>query len=277
MSTFPSLPLFVDAYMADAGHLTDAEHGRYLRLLMLMWTSPQCRIPNDDQWLARRLSRSADDVRNLFRPLISEFCKSTGNWITQKRLLKEWRYTKGTSKSQSDRAKSRWKKEKGICRSDADRHQSGNAPNPIPNPIKKEIDTRTRAKPVLISAEAVLLADRCRSSAGLTVDDLYGLDYQAQVWVERGYDPIMVLTTFVRIAQARPLKPLNYFIKAIESEASKPIVKGESHGANGQSGRRTNSLHAAIDQLCERFDREASGDFALREDSPRLLSDGGSG
>ena len=29
MARFPSLPLFVDAYLADTGHLTDAEHGRY--------------------------------------------------------------------------------------------------------------------------------------------------------------------------------------------------------------------------------------------------------
>ncbi len=50
MADFPALPLFTDAYLADCSHLSDAEHGRYLRLLMLVWLSPECRVPNDDKF-----------------------------------------------------------------------------------------------------------------------------------------------------------------------------------------------------------------------------------
>ena len=61
MAEFPSLPLFTDAYMRDCWHLSDAEHGRYLLLMILIWQSPQCRIPNDPDWIARRLKRSRED------------------------------------------------------------------------------------------------------------------------------------------------------------------------------------------------------------------------
>lgn len=150
MSKYPSLPLFIDAYKADTAHLDDGEHGRYLLLLMLIWQSPECRIPNDISWLAHKLRRSKEDIERQIMPLVREFCQSTGNWITQKRLRKERSYVKKKSKLQSDRAKARWKKEKEICRLNAggdagfesDHHNPqknnekdvchGNAPTPIP-------------------------------------------------------------------------------------------------------------------------------------------------
>ena len=45
MADFPALPLFTDAYLADCGYFSDAEHGRYLRLLMRLWQSPDCYLP----------------------------------------------------------------------------------------------------------------------------------------------------------------------------------------------------------------------------------------
>lgn len=44
MAELPFLPLAVESYLADCGHLSDAEHGRYLLLLMELWRSPNCRI-----------------------------------------------------------------------------------------------------------------------------------------------------------------------------------------------------------------------------------------
>src|SRR6202007_188067 len=108
---------------------SDAEHGRYLRILMLMWRSPDCRIPNDDQWLARKFSRPVEQVVAELRPLIVEFCQCDGNWITQKRLLKEMAFVTRTSKKQSARSKSRWEKEKSGSRGNA---TPGIAPTPTP-------------------------------------------------------------------------------------------------------------------------------------------------
>lgn len=125
MAEFPALPLFTDAYMADCSHLTYEEHGMYLMLLMTIWRNPNQRVPNDNEWLARRMRLSVSDVATKLRPLISEFCKTDGNWITQKRLDREWTYVRNLSEKNSEKAKSRWNKKKSVC--------SGNAPTPTPH------------------------------------------------------------------------------------------------------------------------------------------------
>lgn len=53
MAEHPVLPLFTDAYMADTRHLTAAQHGAYLLLLMTAWRMPDCKLPDDDKFLAR--------------------------------------------------------------------------------------------------------------------------------------------------------------------------------------------------------------------------------
>lgn len=131
MAEFPALPLFTDAFMADCGHLNDAERGRYILLLMVMWRTPGCRAPDDDAWLAKRFHRTVADVQSEVRPIISEFCKSDGNWIKQKRLSREFLFVTRQSRKQSVRAKSRWNKEKNNAVADA---TSGIAPTPTPTP-----------------------------------------------------------------------------------------------------------------------------------------------
>jgi uncharacterized protein YdaU (DUF1376 family) len=108
MATFPALPLWCDAFAMDCGHLSLAEEGLYFRLLRTMWTSPECRVPNDDTWLRRRLRVTAEELETIVRPIIKEFCQSSGNWITQKRLLKEHNFVTGKSRKQSAKAKKRW-------------------------------------------------------------------------------------------------------------------------------------------------------------------------
>jgi len=129
MAEFPSLHLFTDAFLADAGHLTDEELGRYMRLLILTWRTPKCRLPNDDEWIARKLSRTVSDFDKSFKPLIKEFFKTSGNWVFQKRLTEEFSYRKKHSKLQSERAKSRYNKDKHNCRGNA---TNGIAPQPLP-------------------------------------------------------------------------------------------------------------------------------------------------
>jgi len=141
MADYASLPLYTDAFLADCGHLSDAERGRYLLLLMIMWRSPHCRVPNDKEWLARRFNRTPEAVEAEVMPLIREFCLTTGNWITQKRLKKEFDYVTRKTKKQSDNAKSRWEKEKFYADAYANAmppddswHDVGNAPSPSPSP-----------------------------------------------------------------------------------------------------------------------------------------------
>lgn len=124
MAEFPALPLWTDAYLADCDHLTDAEHGRYLMLLMHMWRAPNRRFPNDDAWLARKFRRPVEQVVSDLRPLLAEFFQTDGNWLFHKRLEREWIRLSEMSRKQSERAKSRWEKEKDGSRGNAKR---GNA------------------------------------------------------------------------------------------------------------------------------------------------------
>lgn len=106
MADFPAMPLWTDAYIADTRHLSDAEHGRYLLMLMDMWRSPGCRFPNDRAWLERRFRRTPEQFDSDIQPLLDEFCQCDGNWWTQKKLQKVWKQVRETSLKQSGRAKS---------------------------------------------------------------------------------------------------------------------------------------------------------------------------
>lgn len=131
MAEFPALPLFTDAIIADCAHLTDEEFGRYVRLLMLIWRSPDCRIPHNSEWVSRKMARPY----SVLEPLITEFCYVDVNWITHQRLQKELSYLREKSKKQSARAKMRNYNKNGSCCGNAAPHASGNAPTPTPTPI----------------------------------------------------------------------------------------------------------------------------------------------
>jgi uncharacterized protein YdaU (DUF1376 family) len=51
MADYPGLTIWTDAYLADTRHLSTAEHGAYLLMLMTAWRTPDCSLPNDDKYL----------------------------------------------------------------------------------------------------------------------------------------------------------------------------------------------------------------------------------
>lgn len=53
MAEFPGLMFYTDAYLADTGHLSTIEHGAYLLMLFHAWRTPDCSLPDDDEYLAR--------------------------------------------------------------------------------------------------------------------------------------------------------------------------------------------------------------------------------
>jgi uncharacterized protein YdaU (DUF1376 family) len=113
MAQFPYLPLFTDAWKADTLHLSYAQRGLYLDLLVEMWRTPGCRVPNDDAWLAQHLRLSGQEVAEALRPIIREFCQSDGNHLTQKRLKKEFVYAFERAGRLSALAKRRKRKANG--------------------------------------------------------------------------------------------------------------------------------------------------------------------
>jgi uncharacterized protein YdaU (DUF1376 family) len=113
------MPLFWESFFADTDHLSDAELGLYTRLLGRLWLAPNQRLPNDDEWLARRFRLTPEQVQKCLRPIIKEFLKGDGNWVWSKRICKEHSYVEKHGRQQSDNAKARWNKEKDVCHGNA--------------------------------------------------------------------------------------------------------------------------------------------------------------
>jgi uncharacterized protein YdaU (DUF1376 family) len=142
VAEFAAIPLFTDAWIADTSHLTRPERGLYMDLLILIWRSPECRVPNDMAWIARRL-RVDETELPVLKSVVAEFLISTGNWLTQKRLKREWSYTFEKRKKNIESAKSRWHKGKEVSEGSAKNGSVGNAtampphPHPHPHPHKE--------------------------------------------------------------------------------------------------------------------------------------------
>ena len=181
MAEMPFFPLATDAFLADTDHLSDAEVGRYVRLLIALWRAPQQRLPNDDAWLARKFKRSAEEIVADFRPLIVEFCQCDGNWITQKRISKEYKRATKAVNQRRDAANARWLKEKERSERIAASYGPRNAPTLIPTPIQSsssDISTDAAssaalrrngsaplAKPPSMKERMAMLADASRRKA----------------------------------------------------------------------------------------------------------------
>lgn len=137
MTDYPYLPLFVSDHLAETDHLSDAEHGVYLRLILLLWQSPECRIPDDNEWLARRFRRDANAVQTQVRPLIHEFCQVRRGWVTKPNLKAQWEWCRTKSVKNAKAAKSRWNKEKDQSERIANGHSEWNASTPLHSKIVK--------------------------------------------------------------------------------------------------------------------------------------------
>ena len=112
MAQFPGLMLWTDAWVADTHHLSRDIRGAYMDLIIKMWRTPGCRVPNDDAWLAKNMPMTAEDVVQVLRPIIKEFCQTDGNWIFQKRLQREFVRAFQLQVIRSDAAKARERKKK---------------------------------------------------------------------------------------------------------------------------------------------------------------------
>ena len=79
----PWMPLYIADYLADTAHLSAAEHGAYLLLIMHYWRKGG--LPDDDAQLAR-IARMSPEEWSKVRPIIEAFFEP--GW-THKRIEKE--------------------------------------------------------------------------------------------------------------------------------------------------------------------------------------------
>jgi uncharacterized protein YdaU (DUF1376 family) len=155
MAEFPALPIFIDAYLADTIHLTAAEHGVYLMMLMMAWRDPNCSVPNDDDWICR-FCRVHGNAWRKMKPVILSFWKEKDGRLFQQRLMKEREYVEEKSKKSRSAARERWKefhskplinnnsKDAGAMRTQC----QTDAPTPTPTPTPIKDSPPTPSKPV---------------------------------------------------------------------------------------------------------------------------------
>lgn len=146
MAEFPALTLWTDAYLGDTRHLSQAEHGGYLLLLMTAWRSEDCSLPDDNVLLAKW---AGCDRRTWARqqPIIMAFWTrgEDGRW-RQKRLYAEWLYQRDLSNKRAEAGRESGRVrllskalkdiERGRTKQQANGEQT-RTPSPSPSPIPK--------------------------------------------------------------------------------------------------------------------------------------------
>lgn len=100
MAEFPALPLWTDAYIADTQHLTNEEHGVYMRLLMFAWRTPDCALPDDDRRLAIMVGVTAKKWATLKPTVMAFWTMKDGAWV-QKKLTSEREFVERQRKQKS--------------------------------------------------------------------------------------------------------------------------------------------------------------------------------
>lgn len=115
MSGDPAFLLYVDDWLSslDIAVMTPAEEGAYIRLLCYAWQDPKCRLPNNDEELAK-LSRLGQEWHNGSGARIRKCFRVVGDHIVNDRQLEErkkrdaWR--EKSSLGGVKGSKSRWSK-----------------------------------------------------------------------------------------------------------------------------------------------------------------------
>lgn len=147
MAEFPALPLFTDAYLADTRHLTAAQHGAYLLLLMMAWRTPDCALPDDDTLLSRW---AAMDLRGwkTNKNVIMAFWKKTkdGRW-RQGRLLDERELAEARRDQRIHAGKASALKRHNTRSTPVQREGNENSTNPYPIPNQEEEEAYASSPP----------------------------------------------------------------------------------------------------------------------------------
>lgn len=131
------MPISIDRWVADTRHLSRADRGLLHDLLVLMWRS-NGRVPNDFDWICRKLAVAGGERGNL-QAIVDEFCTIRGTDIVNEDLQKQWKHVREISKKAKASANARWDKEKSRCGRNASGKQAQTACNPSTLSPKQKI------------------------------------------------------------------------------------------------------------------------------------------
>ena len=194
MAKYPGLMLWTDAWIADTHHLTVELRGAYMDLLVLMWRTPGCRVPNDDHWLAHHLGYTADQVTNLVRPIITEFgtLVAGSDYVTQKRLQREFAVAHKRKEKAVEAIRTRWNSRnqkppsavsngKGTKKTDSLVIHSSPSPSPAPahSTVQEQVQVRKGPRSLASPRSEGALAREARAARPVTNPRDPGVDYRS--------------------------------------------------------------------------------------------------
>ncbi len=137
MANYPALMLWTDAYLGDAYHLSTEEHGAYFLMLMAAWRTKDCRLRDDDAFLARITKSTIKRWRQKLRPsMLAFWTVENGHW-TQKRLLDEREKVNAICAKRSRAATTRWNSNRLNGNDTGDTHAYAHGMQPEPQPESK--------------------------------------------------------------------------------------------------------------------------------------------
>lgn len=226
MSAPPWMPLYIAEYLADTGHLSAAEHGAYMLLIMHYWQNGS--LPVDDRKLAR-ICRMTDAEWDDTKPTLAEFFDD--GW-QHGRIEQELDTAQQTIAKRSAAGKAGASARYRTRMANA---KQTNAPLPIPEPLPEEAAQQDapRAKekakplpPIPVSLKRERDADwfeaievEAREAAGLENEPSPGLlDTSPLVTlIDQGYDFSRDILPKLREAKARGKRgrTWSYYVPAI--------------------------------------------------------------
>ena len=139
MAAIPYMPLYVADYLGDAGHLTTAQHGAYLLLLMNYWQRGKGLPANDAALMS--ITRMSKAEWEKTRPAVLEFFIEVDGVLVNNRSEKELARFRDKSTQSARAANARWESVRNASDGNADAMRTH-----IPTQCHTDTDTRKNQK-----------------------------------------------------------------------------------------------------------------------------------
>lgn len=257
------MPLYVADYLSDTGHLTAAESGAYLHLIMHYWLKGG--LPDDDSQLARIARMQPDEWSAARRVLVSFFHDGWKHSRIEAEIARsEEKYEKRAAAGRKGGTSKRGSNAEAMLEHCSSETEAGlNQPQSHSSPLREEEEmVEDRASAV----DLKILATRLFSAGGVALNRAAcGLESMATPsgWLQQGCDlEADILPTVSLVSSRAPpgsIRKWSYFAQAVSdarSARTKPLPQGQArHGKPEQ-----NRIFAALDRLDERIAAARSGD-----------------